>query len=421
MKKRKDNRVMRLLVLLMAIAGSVGYANAQLPKLYPEVSGELIRMGMEDVAIRENGRIVRIAYDDPVYRGTCRGVFEVIRLVLAQPNVNSPVHLILLDEQVPQVSVQLPLEAIREYRDGRYTLEEVMRSLAISYDTENDMFWLKGVKRLNRSFGKVDVVLYPQVSLRNAWMDKLYGTVLNLAPAVEVGLWPGASLTGQVIFPIWNNMKGQMDYIRPGMLTFRQQYRFPENIFASFSIGNFNDDRMGADLNVLYRPDNGRWMAGVNAGLTGSSTFYSGKWQVAEWKRLTGAAYVQYNIPRYNLQLDLAARRFVFGDYGVRVDCSRHFGEVTVGVYAMYSGDEANGGFNFAIPLPRKKRYRRQAVRVRLPEYFDWEYEAQTGNTYAVKRLGRTYETRPDDNRSGFYYNPEYMKEYLINMCNSQK
>lgn len=121
---------------------------------------------------------------------------------------------------------------------------------------------------------------------------------------------------------------------------------------------------------------------------------------------------VQYNEPHYQLEFDLRALRFIYGDYGVRLDCVRHFGEVAVGLFAMCAGGQVNGGFNFAIPLPRKKRSNRRAVRVRLPEYFDWEYQARTG-TYYAKRLGRTFETRPDENHSRSYYNPDFIRTNL--------
>jgi hypothetical protein len=250
---------------------------------------------------------------------------------------------------------------------------------------------------------RVDVVIYPRVSLNNAWFDKLYGAVIDIAPALEIGLWKGALFTGQVIFPVWNNMTGEIDYIRPGMLTFRQEYLFPHNLFASLSVGQFNSDRIGADATLRYLTANDRWMVSLNGGLTGSSTFYGGKWKVTRWKRITGSVSFRYNLPFYPLQFDITAQRYIYGDRGIRVDCTRHFGKVAVGFYAMYSGGQPNGGFHFVIPLPQKKSATRRAVRVRLPEYFDWEYEAQSGNDYARKRLGRYYETRPDETRVRSY------------------
>ena len=378
-----------------------------------DVSEGLVKLGMEDVRVGEEGGILRVAYEDNVYRGTYRGLAAVVRMLSADSSVNSAVHIVVLENRIPQISVRLPEEAIVSYREGISGWKELVGSLRISYATDEDMKMLGRVKAENRSAGKVDFVLYPQVSLNNSWLDKLYGTVLSVAPAVEVGLWKGASFTGQVVFPVWNNMGGEYDYIRAGMLVFRQEYRFPHNLFASFSIGNFNANRIGANVSLLYRPDNDRWAVGVDGGVTGSSTFYGGKWEVSMWNRVNGSVLLRYNEPRYHLEFDLRGSRYVFGDYGVRLDCTRHFGEVSVGLYAMYTGGKTNGGFHFAIPLPRRKRGKHRAFRIRLPEYFDWEYQAQTGSYY-TRHLGWTYETRPDENHSRNYYNPEFIKAKLM-------
>ncbi|MDR1980560.1 MAG: YjbH domain-containing protein [Tannerellaceae bacterium] len=374
----------------------------------------LLQMGMEDVSLEERDGIWRIAYSDRAYRETSHGLFDVLNMLLdRQDTPPDEIRLLVLKERIPTLSVTLAGETVRLYRSGSLSLREVITNLQISYDTSLDAPHLRRLTAENSSAGKIDMVLYPRISLRNAWLDKLYGAAFDIAPALEIGLWKGASFTGQVIIPVWNNMVGEMDYIRAGMVVFRQEYRFPHNLFASFHIGHFNSNRMGADATLRYRPNSDRWMVSLNAGLTGSSTFYRGKWEVTTWKRLTGSAAFRYNLPLYHLQFDLTAQRYIYGDYGVRMDCSRHFGEVTIGFYAMYSGGLPNGGFHFAVPLPQKKRSTR-AVRVRLPDYFDLEYEAQSGNEYASRRLGRYYETRPDENRSRAYLHPRFLKERLL-------
>jgi hypothetical protein len=381
------------------------------------VRNRLVLMGLEDVAVVEEAEDLYIGYSDHVYRGTVRGVFEVFCMLMEKSDIRKHIHIILLENRMPVVALRLPAEQIAAYRRQSISISQLMDAVQIGRDTDGYDRIFRRVKRENRSAGKIELIVYPQISLNNSWMDKLYGVVFNLAPAVEVGLWKGASFTGQAIFPIWNNMKGEMDYIRAGMLLFRQEYRLPKNLFMAFHIGNFNASRMGVDVSLKYIPNHDRWQAGMNVGLTGSSTFYLGKWELSPWKRKSGSVFFRYNEPVHNLQFDLTAQRHIYGDYGVRLDCTRHFGEVSVGLYGMYSGGEPNGGFHFAIPLPGKKRMNRRAVRVCLPEYFDWEYEAQSGNDYFRKRLGRSYETRPDENRSRRYYQPAHMKKMLSSLA----
>lgn len=58
---------------------------------------------------------------------------------------------------------------------------------------------------------------------------------------------------------------------------------------------------------------------------------------------------------------------------------------------------------------------RRKAVRVRLPEYWGLTYEAQSGNEYAERRLGRRYQTDPVVSRSNRFYNPDlYGSNYSV-------
>lgn len=397
------------LSLAMSLAARTAPTDGELAKMLADV-------GMENVAVLQDGGIIFVAYDDPVYREKARSLFDVIRLLLELPELEERVHVVVMDEQVPQLEVQIPRHVVRYYRLGEYSLVDVMRVLNVSHDTEAAMVALRGVERVNRSFGKVDLVFYPRIVLRNAWLDKLYGVILDVMPTIEVGLWNGASLTGQVIVPLWNNMTGEMDYIRPGMLLFRQRNLFFANWHTVFSIGNFNRNRVGMDGQVMFRPDHGRWAAGARAGLTGSSTFYNGHWKLTPWRRISGEVFAQYHVPTFDMDMEVSGHRYVYGDYGVRVDASRHFGEVTVGVYAMRTGGEYNGGFHFAIPLYPEKRNKRKKVHLRLPRYFDWEYGAQSGNEYAARRLGWIYETRPDENRSEAYVNPAYIRSRLIEM-----
>ena len=84
---------------------------------------------------------------------------------------------------------------------------------------------LKGVKRKESSFGKVDFVIYPNVMLVNNVTYKLYKAALELQPALEMQLWKGASLRMQVSLPIVSNEDGKWNCVRLGYMTFHQDFR----------------------------------------------------------------------------------------------------------------------------------------------------------------------------------------------------
>ena len=244
--------------------------------------------------------------------------------------------------------------------------------MEISYDTDEAMEVLKKRHQtLNSSAGKVDIVVYPEVKLENSSFDRLYTYYVNLAPAVEMALWKGAELTAQVVFPVATNLKGQYKKIRPGVIALSQEFCLSKGFLGRVTAGNFTNNRMGAQAEMKYRTANGR--------------------------------------------LELGA---VAGGNGVRGDCTRHFGEYAIGVYGMYTDGEINGGFHFAIPLPGKKWSRNRGIRVRQADYFAMEYSMESWGRYADEKMGETYRTRPDENRSNRFFQPEYIRYFLIKEAN---
>ncbi|MBC5643661.1 hypothetical protein H8S77_12270 [Parabacteroides sp. BX2] len=361
----------------------------------------LLSLGMEEIRVAQTDSVCTIAYEDNIYRGTYRGLAAVIEALRSLPETEQAAayELVVLDDRIPRLLLTLPRQTA---------------ALEVSYDTDEAMRRLKGKESRNRMAGRIDVVLYPELFLQNSWLDKLYGVAVNISPAIQMDLWKGAVLTGQVVLPVYTNMTDFRKYIRPGVITLRQEFRLPGGVSGRLTAGNFTGNRMGVDAGLRYQPARGRWLVGANVGLTGSSTCYGGEWVVSTWRRVSGSVWGRYNEPHYGLQIDLAAVRLVYGDMGARLDCRRHFGEVTVGVYGLFTDGEMNGGFHFALPIPGTKRGKRRAVRFRLPEYFAHEYRARHGGSYGDELLGYSYEVRPDENGSRGYDAPDFVKKEIL-------
>ena len=361
----------------------------------------LLSLGMEEIQVAQTDSVCTIAFEDNIYRGTYRGLAAVIEALRSLPETEQAAayELVVLDDRIPRLLLTLPRQTA---------------ALEVSYDTDEAMRRLKGKERRNKMAGRIDVVLYPELFLQNSWLDKLYGVAVNISPAIQMDLWKGAVLTGQVVLPVYTNMTDFRKYIRPGVITLRQEFRLPGGVSGRLTAGNFTGNRMGVDAGLRYQPARGRWLVGANVGLTGSSTCYGGEWVVSTWRRVSGSVWGRYNEPHYGLQIDLAAVRLVYGDMGARLDCRRHFGEVTVGVYGLFTDGEMNGGFHFALPIPGTKRGKRRAVRFRLPEYFAHEYRARHGGSYGDELLGYSYEVRPDENGSRGYDAPDFVKKEIL-------
>src|SRR3989339_2212192 len=108
-----------------------------------------------------------------------------------------------------------------------------------------------GKRFLNSSFAKIDLLFYPQFRFKNVTLDKMYLFQININPTLEIALWKGALLTTQVIIPILNEYSTEESEVRPGFLTFSQDFKIPGNIFARATIGNFSQFRGGADLKIF--------------------------------------------------------------------------------------------------------------------------------------------------------------------------
>lgn len=398
-----------LIMLLLALTLS----------LQAQVAEKLQQLGMENIRTASvNGNTI-VAFENNVYRGTYRGIGKAIIAALEGVN-GGELQMVVLDNNIPQLCITLPEKLITPYKDKQITLAEVYRQMGISYDTEEAMRMLrKAHKTINSSAGKVDIVVYPEVKLENSSFDRLYTYYVNLAPAVEMALWKGAELTAQVVFPIATNLKGQYEKIRPGVIALAQEFYFGKGFLGRVAAGNFTNNRMGVQAEMKYRTANGRLELGAMAGSSVQSIITNNEgWYISRKQRINAAIKASVYEPHFNLQFDLQASRYLYGDYGVRGDCTRHFGEYAIGVYGMYTDGEINGGFHFAIPLPGKKWSRNRGIRIRPADYFAMEYSMTSWGRYVDEKMGQTYKTRPDENRSSHFFQPEYIRYFLIKEAN---
>ncbi len=380
-----------------------------------QVAEALERLGMENIRVATgNGRITA-AFEDNIYRSTYRGIGEAIEAALSVAD-GQELELVVLDNGMPQLAVRIPQLLSTAYREGQVDLHGVYAAMQLSYDTDAATDRLRGIwKTVNPSAWKTDIVVYPGVALENFRLDRIYSYAVYLSPALEMSPWMGAKLTVQGVFPIVTNMQGEAARIHPGVMALRQEYRLPRNFLGYVAAGNFTDNRFGGQTGIGYRTANGRLELGASVGATAYSGLRDGKnWYISNRFRMDAAVKASVYEPHYNLQFDAQVARYVFGDVGVRGDCTRHFGECAIGVYAMVVEGIVNGGFHFTIPLPGKKWSRKHAVRLRPASYFAAEYSREDPGRYMQERMGYYYETRPNENRSEHFYQPEYIRYFLL-------
>jgi hypothetical protein len=252
--------------------------------------------------------------------------------------------------------------------------------------------------------------------LENNKRYRLFSYYFNMSPAVEVALWKGALLTAQVAIPASTNMAGQYKKIRPGIITLTQESYFANSWWGRVLVGNFTNDRFGLHAEAQWHSKNGRFEARGQVGATSQSIVNNKDgWYISNEFRYNGALRGSMYVPRYNLRFDLQAARYIYSDYGMRGDMTRYFGECAIGFYGMLSTQgRMNAGFSFAVPLPGCKWSKNRGVRIRQADYFDMEYSMISGGEYFEENRGQGYRTRPDDNRSSHYFQPDYVRYFLV-------
>lgn len=374
------------------------------------ISEKLCILGFENVNVISTTEKTLLCFENNVFTWDVEAIARILDIVSAKKE-NTNVELYLLKHAVPQVCIKVNMHYWQEYRKAKISKAEIEKLLIVSYDIgpgfkklETDLYW-------NSNINKIDFVFYPQLFLQNTGFNQIYETQINIAPAMELDMWKGMKFTGQVIIPLVNDYGKEGDEIRPGFITIAQSFRLRENYFGKVSIGNFNASRYGMYSSMGRSFFKNRLEVRANLGITGSSHFYKGRWINGSLSKLSWFLKSNYFHSKYGLELGLSYGRYMNKDYGVRADFIRHFKSVAIGFYALYSGSDFNGGFNFTIPLPSKKRNRKRMIRIMPANYFDWEYNA---GTEFVK--GKFYETRPNTNRTEYIFNPIYIKTQLLNL-----
>lgn len=400
-------REKRLKVLFVALL--IGNLNQVFSQSIEKIRQELIQSGFENLRLFRNEGKLMISIENVTYRWQVRAITESLDKITDSLTEPVELEIIWLEKGIPKLLVQVNSENWKNFRSGNLSVDEFSSKLSISSNIGDSWDKLKNLKADNRNTGKFDFIVYPQFAFRNTTLKKLYEVQLNVAPAIEFSIWKGMNFTGQVIFPVINELGYEGGFIRPGYVTLSQDFRLPKQWFGKASMGNFSDTRYGIDFTMKHPFRNENWSLDLNIGLTGSSHFIDSQWTRTNLNTLTWASSVSYYYPQLNLRFKAGAAQYIYHDRGLFASCTRYFGETAFGFYAMLGENNTNGGFNLTVPFPIRKRSNRKMFRVSIPKYFELGYDAGTEFLQ-----GQTYGTRPDQNRINDNNFPEYIKNEII-------
>ena len=369
----------------------------------------LVGMGFENVGWHENDKERVYVMENAAYRlngvGLGKAVDVVQRMGLPE---KKPCRIIILDNNVPQISLYYQ-PVIGD------SIPEVNRQdWVVSYNLGDN--WRKLIKGngLNSSLFKVDVVVYPELSLKNLVLTQIYQVLFNLSPAIEVSFWKGMKFTAQMVFPIYNDGYSVNDSkIHPRVIALSQSFRLPwrGTTFARISAGLFYSDRYGVDLKVKHIFNDARFSAEGRISYTGPGGYEGFRFHYGSLSRVTWSLGGSFYLPLYNTQFSLKAEKYLLEEKGVRFDMIRHFRYCSVGFYAMAAQHaNKNGGFRFQVALPPYK-YKRKWLRVTPSKQMGMAYNAGNERYYY-----KTFRALPEDNMmKENEFNPYFITSELFN------
>ena len=395
------NYIITLMVLFLPMVSMMA-GNAE------EAANRLAALGFENVRVAEQGdQVVYVAFESVGYRGTFRGAAVGLEeLGKLYPNATT-FKVMLLENQMPQMA----LTATRV--EGQWCVKG-------EYDYRDIEAATRQSKLNNSSSAKVDFTVFPMFTWINHRFNRPFEYVLSLAPTVETSLWKGNRITLQAIIPVSYDVQtiNSATYCRVGIADIAQDITSRDGRWqATLASGFFYFDRIGVDLRLAYHATPNLTF-GAEASYTGEAIVNDGHYDINMPDKFSFFGKAEYYEPSTRLQAQLMGGRFVYGDYGARLDVSRHFSDYTIGIYGILTGGEHNAGFHFAIPLGPKKQMRKGAVRLKMPDYFDWEYSMVSYYEYYDQQMGKYIETRPDENRSAHYWQPVHVAQYTQKLLN---
>jgi len=399
-RRQKGKRGIFFLFYILMVLGVM----AQTPD---GIVKKMAERGFENIGLMENDSARIFVLQPTAYNVVADGVKEAIHLIEEDSQITGMGkrnHVIVLENNVPQFSVSQNLAGgdWNVSKELGYALSEIDR-----------------LKKTNRSYGKVDLVIYPEFFFRNIRYSVMYEVLLNLCPTIELSLWKGMKFTGQLIIPVVNEYGDLYEKVRPGIVTLSQSFRLPYRTNVTASVGFFSDFRHGVSAYIEhYLPRNayGQFWLDGRVDWTKPGRFDGWVYKHGYTSMVTGYAGANYYWKRHNLQLSLRAHRFLLGEYGVRAEAVRHFRIMSIGLYGskiqkkpMYAHHGFNAGFMFALNFPPRKSKRHGYI----PRFEAGDMSLRY-NAGGDKRYGFYFRNAPDDNvRQKINNNPEFIQSYI--------
>lgn len=373
-------KIVSALTCSLFVAATVAFAQTEVGSL----AGRLVEEGFTNVRELDNGNQKILTIQNDYHKIQAQGIAKAVKIIEDYNRSDSLSYkLIATYYGIPQVTL---------------TYEPQVGSWETTYRLDNSWKQIRGIQKQNSSFGKVDIVVYPQLSLMNLIITQVYQSLFQVCPAVEVSLWPGSKVTALVKVPVWNDGYSSTEsHTHPYNLTLSQRFRDPWNlnIFGKATAGIFTNNRHGFALELFHPLRNERFSVEAQLGYLGLGYWDGFVFHFDDMEQFFWNFGATFYWPAQQTQFTARVEKFLIGDKGIKCEMYRHFRYCSIGFYAekgFLSDAHTNGGFRFMISLPPYGRKRHgylprvtmgsmgMSYNANNEQYFYKEYKTEAGD-----------------------------------------
>ncbi len=395
-------------VYLILASPDSAFSQTTLPQ--QDVINSLKNAGFENIFVKTKPDTLTVYLENRRFRFDPRGLAEAILII--QNNVTDTadkLQLVLLQDKVAMLQVVIPMDVLENYSKGILDDRAMMELLYVSLDAPQ---LPRKAAVSNSSLYKVDL---PVLLTWNAKFGNFSNPVesnISIIPEFNTTLAKGLTLKAQLIIPVQNSFffVSERETVRPGNITLNQFANLADNFYINITVGTFNKNRAGGNIELKKLLAEGRVGLGANVGYTRYYSFTGIETEFYdELPYLTALFTAEYRYNPYDMIARMQVGNFLFNTPAIRFELMRQFGEVEIGFMALATKDDFDGGFRFVIPLPPRKYTRLRFFRIRPADDFAWEYRAK-----GFPQNGVTYNTGYNLTDKLLDYNPDFIKKRLI-------
>jgi hypothetical protein len=371
--------------------------------------------GFNSIQISKSGEeTLFIRYENRVYRNEVLAAGIVLATVANNTTDSIRVVLAPHQNQVPVGCVSVAISDYRRFISGALDASQFSRLLDFSEFDAKSMPLERSFQ--SRSiFPAFDLTIYPNFMIQFGNYDDAIKLNFGIAPELSLDLGKGASLSGRVQLPLYDEIRIYSLQPRLTRVILSHSFYIRQAGWFFTKVGIFEPDRWGLAGEWARFLFNRQLLVGLKGEYTGFFLHQEGKMNYSSWQTGTGQIYATYFAPKYDLFVRLAYDKYLFSEHGPSVMVSRKFADLEIGLLAAKTNMDEFGGLMLRVPLSPQRSTAPQRLRMKLPEYHTWRYSStsQAHTQGQTVQTGVTVTTGTESIEWFNFFIPSYIKNNI--------